>query len=121
MRSPGRGTRRRPFAFAGAVVALALAGAACSAGGEPSVPTPVPRSTVRPRPPVVIGPADVAAWVATWKDAFHAFANDVSAVIGAARGRDLAALRDALARLPGDAHEAVRKIDTAGAAPPGFR
>jgi len=106
------------------MIALVLSLGACSGGGGDH-PTPSPSHT-RPRPkpsptPFPIGSADVAAWAAVWKDAFQQFANDVSDVVQSASHRDFETLRGALARIPGDAHEAVRKIDEAGAAPPGFQ
>src|SRR3954451_25152900 len=117
MRPNGRGTRVRTTAV---LVALALSLGACSGGGDDH-PSPTPthtRPSTKPSPsPFPIGTADVAAWAAVWKDAFQQFANDVSDVVQSASHRDFEALRAALARLPGDAHEAVRKIDEAGAAP----
>lgn len=121
MRPIGRGTRVRTIA---ALVALALSLGACSGGGDDH-PSPSPSHT-RPSPkpspsPFPIGTEDVAAWAAVWKDAFQQFANDVSALVQAATARDLDGMRAAIAKLPGDAHEAVRKIDEAGKAPPGFQ
>src|SRR5262245_29185395 len=107
---------------------VALAGAACSNGDDgpetsptPSVPSPLPSPSPSESPtPLPIGTAEVAAWVAVWKDAFHQFATDLGDVVRAAKNRDFDAMRDALGRIPGDAHAAVQKIDEAGAAPPGW-
>jgi hypothetical protein len=120
MHTTGRGIRARLCA---AVLVPALTFAACSSGGDDH-PSPTPsRSAGRPASPtpIVIGTADVAAWIAIWKASFQRFGDDISAVVRSARNQDFESLRSALQRLPGDAHEAVRKIDDAGAAPPGLR
>jgi hypothetical protein len=121
MHRPGRAARGL---FVPLVLALCLAGAACSSGDEdpdvtptPSVASPSPEESPTPFP---VGTAEVAAWVATWKDSFEQFANDLGAIVRAAKNRDFDAMRDALGRLPGDARAAVQKIDEAGAAPPGW-
>jgi hypothetical protein len=122
MRPNGRGPRVSEGAVAlVAVVVLSLAASACSHGGDTS-PTPTrTRTSPSPKPsPFPIGTANVAAWAAVWKGAFQQFANDVSDLVQAATHRDINGMRDALQRIPGDAHEAVRKIDEAGSAPPGF-
>jgi hypothetical protein len=89
--------------------------------GDGSSPTPIRPSPAPSPTPMAIGTQDVAAWAAVWKGSFQQFANDLSDVVRAAGNRDFDSMRDALSRLPGDAHEAVRKIDDAGAAPPGFQ
>jgi len=121
MHLPGSVARRL---FVPLFLVVALAGAACSSGEDPpetsptpSLPSPSPSESPTPFP---VGTADIAAWVAVWKDAFEQFANDLGAIVRAAKNRDFEAMRDALGRLPGDAHAAVRKIDEAGAAPPGW-
>jgi hypothetical protein len=121
MRRAGRGSARRvvPSLLVGVFV---LGMPACHGDDPPGDLTPSRITPTRTEPPtpVAIGTADVAAWAAVWKDAFQEFANDLSDVIQSARNRDFASLRAALAKIPGDAHEAVRKIDEAGAAPPGL-
>ncbi|HXJ65113.1 MAG TPA: hypothetical protein VNN79_15270 [Actinomycetota bacterium] len=125
MQPNGRGSRAR-IALVATAVMLSVVLAACH-GDKGGAPTPTPSPPpVQPSPspsptPVAIGTQDVAAWAAVWKDAFQQFANDLSDVVSAAKHRDFGSMRDALGRLPGDAHEAVRKIDEAGAAPPGFQ
>jgi len=107
-------------------LAMGIVAAACGGGGEtagsPSPqPTPArPVGSPSPTTPSAIGTADVARWGAALKDAMEPFLRDLRAVFDAIRARDLKALREALGRLPGDAHEAVRRIDAAGAAPPGL-
>jgi hypothetical protein len=102
---------------------LAVSMAACG-GGSDDRPTAtlLPRVSATPSPtPVIVGTGAVARWAGVWRDAFQQFADDLSTIAQALRNRDSVSLQDALGRLPGDAHEAVRKIDDAGAVPPGLR
>src|SRR5437773_1080672 len=90
MHTMGRGIRGR---LGAALLVLALAGVACGGGGgDHPTPTPFERPTHHSPTPVVIGTADVAAWVAIWKDAFQRFADDVSAVVRSARNQNLSGL-----------------------------
>ena len=125
--------KRRTWAGALLAVALATALSACDAGDSPeptpsrtTTPTataPSPGATATPSAgptPEPLGTEALAEWASTWKASFQQFLDDLSASARAIRDRDLGALREALGRLPADAHEAVRKIDEAGAVPPGF-
>jgi hypothetical protein len=107
-------------------VAVAVSMAACHSG-DPGEPTRTPTATApstepstEPSTPEPLGTEALVEWASSWKAAFQQFLDDLSAAARAIKDRDLDALGDALGRLPGDAHEAVRKIDEAGAVPPGF-
>jgi hypothetical protein len=118
------GPRRLAAALLAVTVAFGLSLTACG-GGDPE-PTPSATSTgpsTSPSggpTPVPVGTEAIAEWASVWKDAFQRFMDDLSDVVIAIRNRDVDALRDALQRMPGHAREAVRKIDEAGAVPPGF-
>lgn len=116
--------RRAALAF----LAVAVAATLTSCGGGDPAPSPSPsptptRAATQPSDeptPFPIGTEDIATWAAQWKDAFQQFADDLSDVVVAIRNRDVDGLRAALGRMPAHAHEAVRKIDGAGAVPAGF-
>jgi hypothetical protein len=113
---------RAPIAIA---VAAALALTACGGGDPEPTPSVSPSAATQPsaspsEEPSPIGTEALAQWATVWRAAFQEFANDLSAAVIAIRNRDTDALREALARMPADAREAIRKIDDAGAVPAGF-
>ncbi len=106
-------------------LALGVLMAACSGGDAKESPSPQPTLVTRPSPtptiPSPIGTADVARWAKAVGDAMDPFLQDLQAAFDAVKARDLDALGTALRHIPDDVHEAIRRIDASGPAPPGLQ